>query len=142
MNSGAMEINTVPYFDSEDSTGNKYIKIPQLKFPINKDGVTTLMQDVIMYSKESIYQQVEAWKKGGQPPKGNFGTDHKSLWKPVIRSNAISLKQGPKNLPLLELDEIFRTTVFSTNESHSFGLEWIDEKTRGIFPEYFHRKSS
>jgi len=140
MNSGAMEINTVPYFDSEDTTGNKYIKIPQLKFPVNKDGVTTLMQDVIMYSKESIYQQVEAWKKGGQPPKGNFGADHKSLWKPVIRSNAISLKQGPKNLPLLELDEIFRTTVFSTNESHSFGLEWIDENTRGIFPEYFKQE--
>ena len=58
----------------------------------------------------------------------------------LIRSNAISLKQGPKNLPLLELDEIFRTTVFSTNDSHSFGLEWIDENTRGIFPEYFKQE--
>ncbi|HIA69949.1 TPA: hypothetical protein EYN98_28695 [Candidatus Poribacteria bacterium] len=140
MNSGAMEINTVPYFDSEDAMGNKYTRIPRFKFPVNQDGITTLMQDVTMYSKESIYQQVKAWAKGAQPPKGSFGIDDKSLWKPVIKSNAISLKQGPKNLPLLELDKILRTTIFRTNESHSFGLEWIDENTGGLFPEYFKQE--
>ena len=140
MNGGAMEINTVPYFESEDATGNKYTKIPQLKFPINKDGITTLMQDVTMYSQKSIYQQVEVWKKDGHPPQGNFGTDQNSSWQPDIRSNIISLKQGPQNLPLLELDEILRATVVSTNTSRTFGLKWIDTSTTGTFPEYFKQK--
>ena len=56
MASGAMEINTVPYFESKDADGNIYSRIPRLHFPLNQDGLTILMRDVKLYSRLSLYQ--------------------------------------------------------------------------------------
>jgi len=38
MGGGAMEINTVPRFDSKDAQGVVYSKIPRLRFPVDKEG--------------------------------------------------------------------------------------------------------
>ncbi len=40
MGGGAMEINTVPCFESQDVKGVTYSKIPQLQFPVDKEGRT------------------------------------------------------------------------------------------------------
>ena len=38
MGGGAMEINTVPRFDSEDAQGDVYSKMPKLQFPVDDAG--------------------------------------------------------------------------------------------------------
>ncbi len=48
---GAMEINTVPRFDSADATGTLYTKIPKLQFPVDPEGRTLLVEDVTYYSE-------------------------------------------------------------------------------------------
>ena len=54
MGGGAMEINTVPRFDSLDARGEVYSKIPRLQFPVDAQGRTYLVQDVTYYSKAAL----------------------------------------------------------------------------------------
>ena len=72
MGGGAMEINTVPRFDSTDRRGHVYSKIPKLHFPVDQHGHTYLVQDVTYYSKAAIYDEFKAWRNGGPAPSGRF----------------------------------------------------------------------
>lgn len=51
MGGGAMEINTVPCFQSQDAQGIVYPKLLKLQFPVDEQGRTLLVQDVTYYSK-------------------------------------------------------------------------------------------
>ncbi len=42
-----MEINTVPQLQGRDADGTIYSKIPRLQFPVDAEGRTLLVQDVI-----------------------------------------------------------------------------------------------
>jgi hypothetical protein len=47
---GAMEINTVPRFEAEDSNGRIYDRLPKLPFPVDEEGRSILVQEVTYYS--------------------------------------------------------------------------------------------
>jgi len=138
MNGGAMEVNTVPYFESKDETGVRYSRIPKLNFPVNKDGITVLMQDVAMYSPESLFLDIKSWSEGASIPSGKF--KQMSAWIPEVRSNPISFRQGSDNIPLTGFDNIVKTEIFGSPGSFSFGLHWNDPKSSGIFPEYYRQE--
>lgn len=138
MNGGAMEVNTVPYFENNDAAGTRYSKIPRLNFPVNKDGITTLMQDVTMYSQEALYLDIKSWIEGGDAPAGQFG--HKAAYTPEVRSNPISFRQGKENIPLTGFDNIVETEIFGSPGALSFGLRWMNEEDKGIFPEYYKQE--
>lgn len=53
-NGGAMEVNSVPYFEATDEAGAVYSRIPRLRFPINSRGETILLRDIYYYSQASI----------------------------------------------------------------------------------------
>lgn len=72
MGGGAMEINTVPCFESQDEKGVTYSKIPQLQFPVDSQGRTLLVQDVVYYSKAALFDQFKAWRDGGETCSGSF----------------------------------------------------------------------
>jgi hypothetical protein len=59
MTGGAMEINTVPSFEGADGKGVRYTRIPRLHFPVDAQGRTVLMQDVTLYSSETLYAPVK-----------------------------------------------------------------------------------
>ena len=65
MGGGAMEINTVPGFDSQDAQGTTYTKLPKLQFPVDAEGRAFLVQDVTYYSKAALYDAFKAWRDGG-----------------------------------------------------------------------------
>ncbi len=138
MNGGAMEVNTVPYFENSDATGIKYSKIPKLNFPVSKDGNTILMQDVTMYSQKSLYLDVKFWSEGGDIPSGQF--KQTAAWIPEVRSNPISFRQGRENIPLTGFDNIVKTKTFGSSGALSFGLTWIDPGANGVFPEYYRQE--
>lgn len=138
MNGGAMEVNTVPYFENDDATGVKYSKIPKLNFPVNEDGITILMQDVKMYSPEALYLDVKSWSEGGNIPSGEF--KQAAAWTPEVKSNPISFRQGRENIPLTGFDKTFRTEIFGDSGSFSFGLRWLDPEANGVFPEYYRQE--
>jgi hypothetical protein len=135
MGGGAMEINTVPCFESQDEKGVTYSKIPQLQFPVDKEGRTMLVQDVVYYSKAALYETFKAWRDGGQPCSGRF--DEKGAWKSNLTTRTPGYDQAGKKITGVE--KIFDTKVYNDNV---WGLKWVDGKTEkfGNFPRYFRHE--
>jgi hypothetical protein len=138
MNGGAMEVNTVPYFESNDASGVRYSRIPKLNFPVSKEGITILMQDVTMYSPEALYLDIKSWANGGDIPSGQFR--QRAAWTPEVRNNPISFRQGSENILLTGFDNTVKTEIFGHQGCFSFGLRWIDPEADGIFPEYYKQE--
>lgn len=132
MGGGAMEINTVPAFESRDGRGAAYTKIPDLRFPVDERGRTLLVQDVTYYSKAALYDAFKAWRDGGPACSGRF--DAKGAWKSVLTTETTRFDQGGKIIRGVE--KIFDTRIF---EGNVWGLEWFDgtRNAMGHFPGYF-----
>ena len=140
MASGAMEINTVPYFESKDTTGNVYSRIPRLHFPVNQDGLTILMRDVKLYSKLSLYHQIKEWSDEKPFPSGRFDEHLNACWVPAIKSHPFSLSQGENNIPL-SAENILEPIITEKDGSYAFALKWLSLETAGVLPEYYKMKN-
>jgi hypothetical protein len=132
---GAMEVNTVPYFKSTDAKGNLYTKVPQLQFPVNEEGNTILMQDVTMYSKQALYQQIALWSNNGNLAEGRF--NEAGAYTAKCTTSPILLKQGPENLKLTGFSAVVETRMFGES---TFGLSWKNAKKTGYFPRYYKKQ--
>jgi hypothetical protein len=132
MGGGAMEINTVPRFDSQDARGVLYSKIPRLQFPVDQQGRTILVQDVTYYSKAALYDAFKAWRNGGAVCSGSF--DPKGAWKSTLTTSTTHYDQAGKKLTGVE--NVFDTRIF---EGNTWGLAWFnsDISTKGLFPQYY-----
>ena len=132
MGGGAMEINTVPRFASQDAQGVVYSKIPKLQFPVDSEGRTLLVQDVTYYSKAALADAFKTWRKGGPATSGRF--DEKGVWKSTLTTRTTRYDQDGKKLAGVE--RVFNTKVF---EGNVWGLEWFnsDISPNGIFPQYY-----
>ena len=132
MGGGAMEINTVPRFDSQDANGVAYSKIPKLQFPVDSEGKAYLVEDVTYYSKAALYDAFKAWRKGGPDCSGRF--DEKGAWKSTLTTSTTRFDQSGKKMTGVE--RVFDTKVFAGNV---WGLEWFnsDVSPKGRFPQYF-----
>ncbi len=135
--SGAIEINTVPRFEAKDSKGVVYTKIPRLQFPINENGVTVLMQDATIYSKDALFQPLEKWFNGGNNTSGKFETDASYI--PECTTRPTVYDQGPNATKILGVDAYFQETMLGKS---SYGLKWKKESKKGMgyFPEYFKQE--
>ena len=132
MGGGAMEINTVPCFQSQDAQGVVYSKIPRLQFPVDSRGRTLLVQDVTYYSKAALYDAFKAWRDGGPACSGQF--DEKGAWRATLTTQTTRFDQSGKVITGVE--KIFNTKVY---ESNVWGLEWYDgtANANGYFSQYF-----
>lgn len=132
MGGGAMEINTVPCFESQDSNGVIYSKIPKLKFPVDENGNAVLVQDVIYYSRAALWDEFKAWRDGGAFCSGRF--NEKGMWKSKLSTRMPGFSQAGKKI--VDLDRVFRTKVFG---EAVWGVEWLknDISPGGVFPQYF-----
>ena len=135
MGGGAMEINTVPCFEAQDEKGVTYSKIPQLQFPVDNQGRTLLVQDVVYYSKAALYDTFKAWRDGGESCSGRF--DEKGAWKSKLTTRTPGFNQAGKKITGVE--KIFDAKVHDNNV---WGLEWFDGTTDkfGNFPRYFRHE--
>jgi len=132
MGGGAMEINTVPRFDSTDAQGVVYSKIPRLQFPVDSQGRAFLVQDVTYYSKAALYDAFKAWRNGGPACPGRF--EEKGAWKSKLTTQTTHYDQDGKKMTGVE--RVFDTKVFA---GEVWGLEWFTNNvsTNGSFPQYF-----
>jgi hypothetical protein len=132
MGGGAMEINTVPRFDSKDGQGVGYSKIPSLRFPVDAQGRALLVQDVTYYSKAALSDGFRAWRDGGAACSGRF--DDRGAWKPKLTARSTHYDQGGKRITGVE--RVLDTRVF---EGNVWGLQWFTNglSPRGRFPQYF-----
>jgi hypothetical protein len=134
---GAIEINTVPRFEAKDSKGVVYTKIPRLQFPINEKGVTILMQDATIYSKDALFQPLEKWFDGGNNTSVKFDAD--ASFVPECTTTPTSYDQGPNATKISGVNDYFQETMLGKS---SYGLKWKKEgkKGMGYFPEYFKKE--
>jgi hypothetical protein len=124
MGSGAMEVNTVPYFEAKDRSGTTYTRIPKIQFPTDSEGVTRLMQDITFYTKGAVLSS------------GSFDPD--KAWKPSLSAVPIRFHQGKEKVPLAGFDKHVETAIYGTPGTQSFGLSWTDSKPGFTsLPEYF-----
>jgi Ricin-type beta-trefoil lectin domain-like len=136
MTGGAMEINTVPYFEGADGKGVRYTRIPRLHFPVDAQGRTVLMQDVTLYSSEALYAPVKNWFNGEAAVAGTFDAGRHGR-RPEVQSIPTKYRQGAKNVALTGIDKTLHTAAFGDKYPHIFGLQWASPKPTGYFPEYF-----
>jgi hypothetical protein len=129
---GAMEINTVPRFESRDAKGVIYSKLPKLQFPVDTNGHTRIVQDVCYYSKAALYNGFKAWRDGGLPCTGRF--DKKGTWTAALSTYTPRFDQSGKSMT--GIDKVFNTRIFNND---IWGLEWYNNtiSPRGIFPQYY-----
>lgn len=134
---GSMEINTVPQFQASDSSGTVYSKIPQLQFPVDDQSRTVLVRDVTFYSKDALFNDVEAWKGGGNAPSGVISAS--SQYQPAVSTWPVTYKQSEK--VITGINEAATPSVFSGNV---FGLQWSSEGEDGFgkFPQYFRHQGN
>jgi hypothetical protein len=138
MNGGAMEVNTVPYLENKDSKGVRFTKVPRLQFPINANGESVLMQDVIMYSESALASPLRTAKQQTTPMTWRF--DAKAAFRPSLRANPISFKQGAENMALAGIESQVQTAILGGPRGQSFGLKWKTAKTWGALPEYYRQE--
>jgi hypothetical protein len=130
--SGAMEVNTVPCFESVDNQGTKYCKIPKLQFPVNELSQTPLIQDLKFYSKSALYDGFKAWRDGGPMCSGVFNSN--GTFGATLRRTGTAYDQGGERI--VGIENIFDNDVFPGNV---WGLKWKDSDVspKGVFPQYF-----
>ncbi|HBF22661.1 MAG TPA: hypothetical protein DDW23_02480 [Planctomycetes bacterium] len=132
MGGGAMEINTVPQIVARDARGGIYSKIPKLSFPVDDNGQAVLVQDVISYSKEALYNDFLAWRKGGPAASGRFNMDGAFVAELSTRTPGFD-QDGE---PIEGVASTFDTHVFPDN---TWGLVWKGggHAPHGEFPQYY-----
>jgi hypothetical protein len=142
--SGAIEINTVPQFVSPQIGGSTYARIPRLQFPADAKGQTVLMHNLTAYSKQALWNQVEAWMKGGPAADGSFNTI--GAFSPEVKANPLEVRQS-SDRPARGVDRWVSTANL---DSHTFGLQWTQQALspwqgsvlKGVLPDYFRHDGS
>ena len=134
---GSMEINTVPQFQSTDSNGVLYTKIPQLQFPVDEQNKTVLVRDVTFYSKDALFDAVELWKNGGDVPSGAISLE--SQFQPSVSTFPVTYRQN--GLLMSGINEKATPSIFDGNV---FGLQWSETGENGFayFPQYFKQEGN
>lgn len=134
--SGAIEINTVPRFEAKDKNGVIYTKIPRLQFPVNKEGITTLMQDATIYANNAIFTPLQDFFNAGGAMPVTFHAD--ASFMPECKTNQTQYDQGPNATKISGIDAYFKESMFGKS---SYGLKWVNTPKNGMayFPEYFKK---
>jgi len=133
MGGGGMEVAAVPQFRSKDAEGRTYSRIPRLRFPVDGDGRTILLQDVTLYSKETLYDEVASWLAGGEIPGAAIGD--RGAYHPPLRTGPPTYRQAGQ--PISGMERIVEPQIVGEGEAQAFALRWIEPGARGAFPEYF-----
>jgi hypothetical protein len=132
MGGGAMEINTVPRFDSTDANGVRYSKIPRLQFPINDERQSILVQNVKYYSRSALFDAIKAWRDGGPACSGRFDED--GTWSSTLSAQPTRYTQDGK-----DISGIDAVLVSHTFEGNVWGVAWPASSISpvGDFPQYY-----
>jgi len=134
MGGGAIEINTVPKIVAAGKGDTVFYKIPHMKYPVDENGKTVLVQDVKYYSKDALYNSFKSWRNGEGICDGKF-TDQ-GTWAPDLSTKMPAFDQD--GVILENMEEIFKTEVFG---NHVFGMQWKDNEVTaaGDFPQYYRQ---
>jgi hypothetical protein len=141
LSSFAMEFNTVPYVQATDGSGNTYVRIPSLQFPVSSDGSTHLVQDVLYYSSSAFTDPVSTALSSSSSLPTSFasgGTTTPSCTPDTLSFSASSLNAGSS--ASYDFSSIGSTVSFA---GCSYGISWANSTSGSYetFPEYYKLNS-
>jgi len=67
-----METQYVPAVQAQDEHGETYARIAPTSFPVGSGGQTTTVHRVTSYTRQALWESVEAWFAGGAPATGRI----------------------------------------------------------------------
>lgn len=84
-----METQHIHSYESTDSKGQRYARMAPTQYPVGPDGNTDLLHRLMVYNKTALWDDVEAWFKGGDPADGIIDLKGASQqkFKKGVRSN-------------------------------------------------------
>ncbi len=132
MGGGAMEINTVPKLEYKKSEDSVYTKIPALRFPVDEQDRTYLVQNVTYYSKNALFNDFKKWRNQSGACDGSFNTN--GSWNPSeLKTRMPDFDQDNKKMENIE--SAFSMQIYPDN---IFGMKWNETKNGfGTFPQYY-----
>jgi hypothetical protein len=133
--SGGMEFGAVPQFRAVDVGGRTYSRILRLRFPVDEGGASILLQDVTLYSKETLYHGVESWAAGGTIPPGMIGTV--GAYRPPLSTGPPTYRQAGDHPSISRVERIVVPQIIAEGDSPALALHWLNPEAQGVFPEYF-----
>lgn len=129
------------YFLGSDGKGNDYLKLQRMSFPTDSKGATTILADFTLYSADAVSNPVRDWINGGTAP-ARFAAA--SAIRPDLDAGrfTFSSSSGLSIESFDGFDSVVRMAATTTAQGGStFGLQWADAKSNGVFPEYYKKQN-
>ena len=84
-----METQHIHSAEATDSKGQIYARMATTQYPVGSDGNSELLHRLMVYNKQALWDDVEAWFKGGKPADGSIDVTNASMQKfeKGVRSN-------------------------------------------------------
>ncbi len=84
-----METQHIHSYEATDTKGQTFARMAPTQYPVGPDGNSELLQRLMVYNKEALWKDVEAWFKGGKPASGMIDTSkaHMQKFEKGVRSN-------------------------------------------------------
>ena len=97
-----METQHIAAIHATDKRGNTYARTTRIRFPLNKDGLSDVFTSNTCYDKSALWNEVDAWFKGGPvasgkiKKSGSFTTKilpgNTNTWRFVIKQDGQKIK--------------------------------------------------
>lgn len=84
-----METQHIHSYEATDSNGQTYARMAPTQYPAGPDGNSNLLHRLMVYKKEALWDDVEAWFEGGDSVEGKINVEHAFMQKfnKGVRSN-------------------------------------------------------
>jgi hypothetical protein len=83
------ETQHIHSYEATDSKDQRYARMAPTQYPVGPDGNTELLHRLMVYNKKALWDDVEAWFKGGDPVGGKIDVEEAEMqkFKKGVRSN-------------------------------------------------------
>ncbi len=146
-----METQYVPGVIAVDEKGETYARVAPTSFPVGADGNTVVMHRLTSYTKQALWDDVQAWFAGGAAVSGainpagehvqKFRAEGGSTWR-------IYVEKTPKEQKIAMAWNGFATPI--SPDPTTYGYKWNADLVRtvrgpaggrAVLPEYFKLKT-
>jgi len=117
---------------STNENDQNWFRVPQIEFPVDRQGRTIFHQDVTFYGQGAVYDQVKGALDGGQLP---LAVDSSSLMHAPLQTHRWGLQSDGKEVVGLERFVALEDWDTDEKEGWAWGLQWPNRS--GVFPSYF-----
>jgi hypothetical protein len=124
-----------PAIIASDNNGNTFAKVEKLQFPANNDNNSILLNQITVYSKDALWNDLNNWFNGGPVVQAGINSTGIAGVPFVNNGDAMAAEIDDKPIELNFMNNIQQN---STNMGFEYNLDMVEKKGRNfLLPEYF-----